>query len=40
MLRKLTFFVLLQRVSLIRSAPIELPQVRNEARVGGCSGAI
>ena len=28
------------RVSLIRPAPAELPQVRKEARVGGCSGAI
>lgn len=40
MLLKLTFFVFLQRVSLIRPAPIELPQVRNEARVDGCSGAM
>ena len=32
--------VSLQWVSLIRPAPIELPQVRNEARVDGCSGAI
>ncbi len=37
---RLIFFVFLQRVSLIRPAPIELPQVRNEARVDGCSGAI
>ena len=28
-------FVLLQRVSLIRPAPGELPQVRKEARVAG-----
>lgn len=35
MLQKLIFFVFLQRVSLIRPAPIELPQVRNEARVDG-----
>ncbi len=32
--------VFLQRVSLIRSAPAELPQDRKVARVGGCSGAI
>ena len=30
----------LQWVSLIRPAPAESPQVRKEARVGGCSGAI
>jgi hypothetical protein len=30
----------LQRVSLVRPAPEELPQVRNEARVFGCSGAM
>jgi len=28
------------RASLIRPAPGELPQVRNEARVAGCSGAM
>ena len=32
--------VLLQRVSLIRPAPAELPQDRKIARVGSCSGAI
>jgi hypothetical protein len=39
-LRNTRFFLSLQRVSLIRPAPAELPQVRKEARVGGCSGAI
>jgi len=34
------FFVSLQRVSLIRSAPAELPQNRKVARVSGRSGAI
>jgi len=33
-------FVLLQRVSLVRPAPAELPQDGNVARVSGCSGAI
>ena len=28
------------RASLTRPAPAELPQVRKEARVGGCSGAM
>ncbi len=28
------------RASLLRSAPFELPQVGNEARVEGCSDAI
>jgi len=32
--------VILQRVSLIRPAPVELPQIRNKARVDGCSGAM
>ena len=32
--------VFLQRVSLIRPAPAELPQDRKVARVGSCSGAI
>lgn len=32
--------VFLQRVSLVRPAPFELPQGRNAARVKGCSGAI
>ena len=32
--------VLLQRVSLVRPAPAELPQDRKVARVGGRSGAI
>jgi len=36
----LNIFVVLQRVSLIRPAPVELPQVRKEARVDGCSGAM
>jgi len=30
----------LHPASLIRPAPTELPQGRNAARVGGCSGAI
>ena len=30
----------LQSASLIRPAPIELPQGRNAARVDGCSGAM
>jgi hypothetical protein len=30
----------LSRASLLRSAPFELPQGGNEARVEGCSGAI
>jgi len=30
----------LQPASLIRPAPAELPQDRNVARVGGCSGAM
>ena len=30
----------LQRVSLLRPAPSELPQGGNAARVRGCSGAI
>jgi hypothetical protein len=34
------YVVLLQRVSLIRPAPAELPQDRKVARVGSCSGAI
>ena len=29
------YFILLRRVSLIRPAPVELPQVRKEARVSG-----
>ena len=28
------------RVSLIRPAPVKSPQVRKEARVNGCSGAM
>jgi hypothetical protein len=36
----LIFLLILHRVSLIRPAPAELPQVWKEARVGGCSGAI
>lgn len=33
-------FVFLQGVSLIRPAPVQLPQVRKEARVQRLSGAI
>ncbi len=39
-LMELKRFLLLQRVSLIRPAPTEIPQDRKVARVGGCSGAI
>jgi len=39
-LKRLGVLLLLRRVSLIRPAPAESPQVRKEARVGGCSGAI
>ena len=38
--KKALIVLSLQWVSLIRSAPVELPQVRKEARVDGCSGAI
>jgi len=37
---KIKVIVLHRRASLIRPAPAESPQVRKEARVGGCSGAI
>jgi len=35
-----TILLHLQPASLIRPAPTELPQDRNVARVGGCSGAM
>ncbi len=38
--KSLGIVVILQRVSLIRPAPGQPPQVRKEARVTGCSGAI
>jgi len=37
---KRLLFLPLCRASLLRSAPFELPQGGNEARVEGCSGAI
>ena len=36
----LAFFYFCGGVSLVRPAPAKLPQDRNVARVGGCSGAM
>jgi len=38
--QKLIIFLHLRWVSLLRPAPLELPQGGNAARVEGCSGAI